>query len=380
MNRVEILVFEDEHFALRRLYARGINVYNIENNVYTVDEKDLDKISLDYEIINYSGIKKLKYKIKSNIHFLIALILSIALLFLASSMVVSINVIHSDKHIREIIKEELYDYGVHPFMLKKSFDELQEIKNHIKDDYPENIEWLEIIDEGMKYTVRVEERIITREEEKPTYCDIVSKSNAIVLTSKVSSGQSLTVQNDFVKPGDILISGAVKFNDNVKSYVCAEAEVYGNTWYTVSVSIPYNYEKKTYTGKEHKNISFEFGSNRTSIFKVHFDEYDTERKAIFSIGRLTIYREIDKEYTKNVEVYSEEEIREEALKKGRSEILNNLDDKAIILNEKVLQTETFDSIIEMDIFYSVKEIIGRQEVREIPNTSEEVTGNDELTG
>lgn len=379
MNRLRVKIYGDNHIILRRLYSKKINIYNIEYSenecIYTIDYCDLDKIPFDNKVLSFMGLKGTIRYILHHKHFLLSILLSIFLMFILSNVVVSIEVIHNDKEIREIIEEELYENGVHPLTFKKSYSYLQEVKKRIKSKYPSKIEWLEIIDDGMKYTIRVEERIITHKEDNLPYCDIVSKKEAIVLSSKVTAGQKAVNYNDFVKKGSILVDGRIKFNESIKSYVCADAVVYGNTWYTVNVSVPYEHETKNYTGRISNNISFVYGSKRTALLKVHFNNYYIEKKELINIGRLSIIKEKNLEYISEKSKYTYEEAYEKALSLGRDKIKTNLPSNAIIIDEKVLQTNNYDSIIEMDIFYSVKEIISER----IEKNIEEEGKTDDIT-
>lgn len=370
MNKVRIRLFEDDHYAIKYLYRKSIDIYNIEynkdGNIYTIADRDLEKLNLDeVDIVSYRGLKSLLLKLKQNTHFLLATIMSILIMYFLSNVIVDIDVIHSNKDIRVLIEDELYDLGIRPFTFKKTFATLQEIKEKIREDYPENIEWLEIVDDGMKYTVKVEERIITKEEVIPEYCDIVSNKDAVVLSAISSKGMTVVSPNDLVKKGSTLISGEIKFNDQVKSHVCAEGEVYGNTWYQVATSIPFEHTTKEYTGEKKNNIGIEFGSTYTRIFKIHFDEYDVEKVKIFGLGRFAIYKEIVKEFNSKEETYTEEEALEEALKEGREKLKLKLDEDATILSEKVLQSNSYNSIISVEIFYSVKEKIGTRVEKQI---------------
>ena len=379
---VRVKLLEDSHYVIKYLNRRKVNIYNIEyngnGNIYTIDEDDIDKIPLESEVLNYSGLKGIILKCKRHKHLIIALLMSIVLMYFLSNVTFQVEIIHNDKHIRQIIEDELFEFGIHPFMLKKSFNQIQKIKDKIKNDYKEDIEWLEIIDEGMKYTVRVEERIITKDTEENLYCDVESEKDAIVISSSVSAGQLVVDASDAVKKGSLLVSGAVKFREETKSYVCAEAEVFANTWYTVNVSVPLNHKIKNYTNNKSNNITLLLGSKKVSIFKVHFKEYDTKRKKIFTIGKFTLYKDTNLEYISKHKKYSLDAAKEVALKKGREKILTNLEDTSEILSEKVLQTNEYDSIIDMEIFYSVKENIAHQVEKEIPEYQEGVT-SDEVT-
>lgn len=371
MNKIKVKILEEERYVIKKLQRLEVDVFNIEKKgngiIYTINEKDLEKLeNFELELITNLGIKNLIYKIKKNIHFLTVTLLSIFIMFISSRIIVDIDIVHSDKEIREIIDEELTLNGIKPLSFKKSFNQIQIIKENIKSKYRDKIEWLEIIDEGMKYTVRIEERIITSKEEEAPYCNIISTKDAVVKNIKTLKGQSVVDENDYVKPGSLLISGQIKFNEQIKNLVCAEGVVYGVTWYTVSISFPYKHVNRIYTGKTNQNIAFELGSNYNRIFKVHLNKFETEKTKIFNIGNFAIYKERNKEYILKNSKYTKEEALEKALELGREKVKLNLDEEAIILSEKVLQTEDYDSIIEMDIFYSVKEIIGKQIIEEKP--------------
>lgn len=365
MNKLLVRMRGYDRYALNYFRKREVDVLNIsyetDGCVYTIWEDDLEKLDNGLiEVVSYRGIKFLWQKIKRNRHFLIAVILSMAIMCQTSRIVVDVEVIHSNKDIRVLIEDELYERGVKPLTLKKSFEELQEIKEEIKKEYPENIEWLEIVDDGMKYTVRVEERIITRPKEQHEYCNIISTKDAIILSVVPKMGQSIVLPNDFVKKDDILISGGITLNDEIKSHVCADGVVYGNTWYRVAITVPLEHTTKNYTKKKKFNLGVEFGSTYNRIFKVHMDEYDVEKKKILGIGKFALYKEKILEYEGVKEKYSEEEAIETAIEEGKEKLLVKLGSQSEILNEKVLQSSSYDSIMNVEIFYSVKEVISTQ--------------------
>ncbi len=365
MNKIKIKIPSDNHYIIKKFHRKNIDIFNIEyigkTAIYTIDEADLEKINIeDIEIISYRGLKSFIKKIKYNIHFIISCLIIILLLYFFGGCIIKVEVIHSNKDIRALLENELFSLGIKSFTFKKSFEELQTIKEHIKKEYPNDIEWLEIVDDGMKYTIRVEERIITEKKDPPKYCNIVSTKDAVIMNITSHKGQAILGINDHVKNGDIIVSGKIKFNEETKSHTCAEATVYGNTWYRVGANLPLDHETKEYTGKKKNNLAFEIGTKYTRIFKIHFDEYDVEKKCIFRLGHFAIYKETVKEYYTKKEKYTEEEAYNEALKQAKEKLEIKLNNQATILSEKVLQSNTYNSIISIDVFYSVKEIIGKQ--------------------
>ena len=374
MRKIRVKILEDNHYTIRRLLSKGINIYNIEyttnGNIYLINECDLENIPFEVSVISYNGLRGILDELRLHKHFIVNIIISICIMFVLSHMIFDIEVIHTDKNIRNMILEELTLNDVHPLMFKKSFDEKEKIKNIIKANHKDEIEWLEIIDNGMKYTIRVEERIKVSKNKDPVYCDVVSKKDALVMDGTVIKGQKIVLENDYVKKDSVLISGAIKFNEDTKNYVCASGTIYGNTWYTVNVSIPYEYEKRDYTGKVHINYSYEIGSTKTKIFKTHFANYETESKELLTLGNLIFYKDIEKEYKGKKYKYSDKEIKELGINTARKKLLTNLDNDSSIIYEKVLHSKSFDSIIEMELFYSVKEPIGLVLEREIPKEGE----------
>ena len=375
MNKVSIRFLGYDKYAIKYLRRKDIDILNISysetGNIYTIYESDLDKLDIDsIEIVSYKGMKKILQSIFRNRHFILSIAISIFMMIAISNLVVNVEVIHSNKDIRVLVEDELYDCGVKPFILKKSFRQLQEIKESIRSEHQSDIEWLEIEDAGMKYVVRVEERIITTPEPEPEYCNIVSTKDAVVLSAVPQKGQSMVLSNDFVKKDSVLISGKIVYNEETKSHVCADGVVYGNTWYRVSISIPFEHSTKNYTGKKKNNLGFEFGSTYNRVFKVHFEDYDVRKKRLFGIGKFALYKEVIEEYDEENKVYTEEEALEVAMKEGREKLLVKLGSQSEILSEKVLQSETYDSIINVEIFYSVKEIISEKREASI---DEEIT-------
>ena len=106
--------------------------------------KKLTKYKTTYKIsiIDSYGILKFKKNIKKNTYLLLFLIIGLLLIILLSNITFSINIIHQDKNLRALIKEELNKYGLKKYRLKKSYKELEKIvvtefdkpKEHISAD------------------------------------------------------------------------------------------------------------------------------------------------------------------------------------------------------------------------------------------------------
>lgn len=291
----------------------------------------------------------------------LGLVLFPILLFIFSHIIVDVQVIHSNKEIRELVRKSLSDYGIEALTLKKDFQEIERIKNELLNQFSEQLEWLEIEVDGMRYVVRIEERIITKPEEKKERCHLVATKSAIVKQINYSVGDAKVARDDFVEEGDILVSGELIANEAVVSHVCATGSVLGEVWYTTHVSLPMNYEKKEETGKKRWNFMISKGSYEQMFLRPRLDNYVNEKKRLFSLFGYEFYFVVQKEVTVSQQTYSEEEALKEAIRLADEKMEMRLQSNEKVLDKKVLKKNLNNSTMDIEVFVSVLENISRQE-------------------
>lgn len=355
------------------LKLNRLNV-DIKNITYETDylkflilDKDLKRVkkylvSYEVEILDETGIYKLKKELKRNNLIITGIIFAVVIFLILSNIIVKINIIHEDSALRELIRESLEEEGVTPLSFKKSYDEYERIIERIKEEYQDKIEWLEIDVEGMVINVRVEERIINNYEKDYSKCHIVASKSGIIKSIRTEKGVTEVSMNDYVSKGDILINGSIKLNEEIKENVCASGSVYAEVWYNVSASIPITKEIKKDTGKMRYNIMIKKGTNESVILKSRVgSEKRVENILLFRIFGFEVY--LQKEYEIEIEKINYTE--EEALKKGilliHEKLELKLDNFEGIIKEKVLQKNIKNNNIYIDMFVAVKEQIGIKE-------------------
>ena len=220
---------------IEKLSHINVSVFHMEKKddyiVIKILEKDYDKIrkylkTLEFKKIKYGGPKYLKETFKRYRYNFIAILLAFLFILFSSNIIVDIDVIHEDEKLVKTIIEELERYGIKKFSFKKSYNSLQKIKQDIKNRNLDKIDWLEINKVGMKYVVRIEERIINAEPIAKEYCHLYATKDSLVTKVKVFSGVSVVEINDYVKKGDLLVSGDIKLNEEIVDQVCASGNVY----------------------------------------------------------------------------------------------------------------------------------------------------------
>lgn len=341
--------------------------YEKEYLKFMILDKDLKRVkkylvSYKVEVIDETGIYKLKSELKKNNLIIIGIIFSSVIFLILSNLIVSVNVIHEDSTLRELIMESLKENGVTKLSFKKSYDEYERIIENIKEEYQDRIEWLEIDVEGMVINVRVEERIINDYEKDYSTCHIVASKSGIIKSIATTKGVAEVSINDYVAKGDILINGSIKLNDEVKANVCASGSVYAEVWYNISASMPMVEEIRNDTGKMRYNLMMKKGSDETVLLKSRIKgEKRVENVYLFKIFGFEFY--LQKEYEVKIEEieYKEEEATQKLIELVREKLDLKLDNFENIIEEKVLQKDIKNNNIYIDMFLAVREQIGVKE-------------------
>jgi similar to stage IV sporulation protein len=364
---------------IKRINQLSIDIYDIKYLKYNeiiirINKDDLNKIDesktiYELEVININGIDKIKILIKKNIYLILGIIISILLLIYLSNTIFSVEVIHNDENLRTLLIAELKEEGIEKYKMKKSYQELQIIKKKILEKYQDKIEWLEIINSGTKYIVRVEERILKSDDNSFVKRNIVAKKDALLLKINASTGEVLKEINQYVHKGDIIISGNINLYEETKDSVMADGKIYGEVWYKATVEYPLYYQEETITGKKKKVLVFNWLNYEINLFDFHpfKDKKVTTQTTIFANHLLPISLSIQEqlEVKKIEEDITEEEAVNRAIEKAKKSIESKLNEKEYIIDTKKLKVEQNNSRIIVEVFFSVcEDITDYQEIQE----------------
>lgn len=355
---------------IKKLEVMNIVIYDIkykEDIIYLkVDSKDYQKISkylisYKFEIVSNTGIKKIIDYIKKNNLFIICLVIGGIFFVILNNLIVDVNIIHESKYIRELLLEELDNYNISPLHFKKSYKELDEIREKILDKYPSVLDWMEFVVTGMKIDVRVEERIITNTDKDDKKCNIVAKKDGVISEILVTNGEAKVMINDYVRKGDILISGIIKHNEEEKRITCAKGEVYATTWYKAKASIPFIINEYKKTGNKRYNLVWKNKNSEKEIFRSKFKVKDRKLKEIIKIFDYGLYFEVEEEIKKNSRKISTKEAEYMGINKVIESINKKISKKDVIIDKKVLKKVVNDSTMDIDVFIVLKELINAEE-------------------
>ena len=373
-NSYYILLLKDKKKVIN-LYKNNIYIFKIKynrDNVYLYVDEDNYLKSLKYfklydlSLYKVGGLKKyknllIKYKI-----FIFSIIISLIMLVFLSNIIFDINIMSDNKELVKIIKRELEEESFIKYHFIKSFEEKELIKKKILNDYKDKIEWIEIDRVGTKYNIRLLERKKNNNKDDK-YQNVISKKNAIILAIKSSSGEIVKKVNDYVNKGDVIISGNIIKNDEVKDTVRADGIIYGETWYNVKVEMPFSYLEKKYTGNSYNTISLMVFNKRINLFnkskynqKEYIDKTILSNKILpFSINKTKVM-----EVNNSVSLYTYDQVLQKAMSLAKEKLENNLDSDSEILLQKKLKLYEENNIIVVEVFFKVYENITDYEIIE----------------
>ncbi len=347
---------------IKKSMRYGINLYDIQEKkgilIVKVEEKDLERLEkLNYyseiEILKYLGFKgKLNFIKNYFFDFLMIIIFFLGIYFI-SNIIVTVEIKHENKKLIKEVNELLKEKGIKKYTINKDLGKLNEISDTITHENRDFIDWLSINKQGMKYIVSFEERILTQEPETHPYCHVIAKKDGIIKKITATSGVNMVEHADYVKKGDIIISGTIMLNDKIKNNICANGEVIAETWYKITIKVPLKEEKRDYTSKKRYNLSF----NNNNLRKSKYINYET--KTIFKLGPLKLNKEL--ETVINTHELSKEEAKVKGISLAKERLLQDIGKNNTIIDEKVLKEETNNSTIILEVFFSVEESIGTQE-------------------
>ncbi|MFA5602484.1 MAG: sporulation protein YqfD [Bacilli bacterium] len=315
----------------------------------------------DVKVVRFHGKLRIKEIFYLNKILFVAIICGYIMLNILANIIFDIEVVHNNAKIREELIKDLSDYNIKPLKFKKGFQKIEEIETELLKKHKDNIEWLEITEVGTKYIVRLEERKKTSAKQIYPFQDIISNNNAIIKKIFAEQGEILKNVNDYVKKGDVLITGILKNGEKIMSKVPALGEVYGEVWYEVKVEVPFHYIESYETGNSNKVLCLYFLNKKWELFNVKkYKKKKTDETVmvnnLLSPFKITWEKQIELE---NIDFfYTEGEAISKALEIGRRKIEGNFDTKEKILNEKVLNFNVNGSKMIVDIFYVVYKNIG----------------------
>ena len=367
MNKIKIKVFDTSYNFIKYLGNNCIYYSNLikgkDYYLLIIDSKDYIKIKYRFKcnIVRYYGKKGIVNYILFHKYMLVSFVFSLVILYMLSNTIFEIKINTNNNSVKNIINTSLKKYGISKYKKKKSFKEIQRIKEIILSENEEVLEWIEIKEKGCIYIVEVTPRIIINNSVDSGASSIYSKTDGVIKHINVTRGTRIVSINDYVKTGDLLISGNIVKDDVLISKVNASGKVFAEVWYIISASIPFNYTEYESTGKIINHYYLDILGNHFTLTG-KYDSDNTMNKTNLILDKpylfFKLYKETKEEYNYKKYHLSEQEALNLAIKRSEEKIKNRLSKDEYIISKKVLKKEVNYSKMYVEVFFKVYENIG----------------------
>ena len=281
-------------------------------------------------------------------------------MIILSHFIFFIDVIHSKEEMRELVENDLKEFGISKYKFRFSYAKKEEIRNKILEKEKDKIEWLEIDRIGTRYIVNVEERLIKDNKVDNEVRDIVAKKDAMILNIEAETGEIVRKKYEYVRKGDTIVSGTIKNKEDEVSKVKAEGKVYGEVWYSVTVELPKKYYEEKKTGKTSKALTLRIANKKISVpFSKDNRSYISEDSPILENNLIPIKLVLETKHEIEIidKEYNMDNSSSEAIKLATKKLEDRLDEQSMILSKKVLKKALKNSKIIVEIFFKVRENI-----------------------
>nr|WP_026681183.1 sporulation protein YqfD [Priestia megaterium] len=374
--------------------SSGIRVWNVrktesdvcEGNIKLSDIKQVKQLrSRTVYKIRFTNRKGYPFFIRRFLRkkeLLLGFICSVLLILFLSNILWEVKITGVPKDIEEKISKQLEQYGIHAGTWIFSLDSPKEIQQQLLDDVPELL-WVGINQKGTTFFLEGVEKVVVKEEENPGPRNLVASKKGIIKKMYVSSGVPKVQVNDYVHPGDILVSGKMsdksteeddaKKEEKKVDYVAADGEITATTWYEVKVTVPLNASSEQLTGNKEKKFYLGFGNFQLPIWGFKTPEYTYDQREITENPIRFLKWELPVKMIETLiseKTYKKDErTKNQAIKTGikqaKEELRLQLGPEAQILSEKVLHESVERGKVKLNLYMSVEEnIVETQPLRQ----------------
>ncbi len=284
--------------------------------------------------------------------FLAGLILTVGFWLWSSTHIWDIELEGNFQITQDVFNDFLQENQVSEGMRKEQLD-IEALEKEIRRQFPQ-VTWASARLDGTRLRISIKENdapIITDTNERPAGADLVSQYEGTVVSVMVRRGVPVVEAGEMVEAGTILVEGRVPvYNDDstVREYIYVDADADVILEHTLSYtdSLPFDYIKKEYTGREEKRYYLRLGEKEWRMpeerpFLVYDSVIRESRTLLFQKLSIPFYlgSYTHREY-QNVEYEYTLDEAKELLNEKISEYIESLEEKGVQIIEKDVKIET----------------------------------------
>ncbi|PLT30965.1 sporulation protein YqfD [Peribacillus deserti] len=302
-------------------------------------------------------------RLLKNSGFLAGFLAFVVLIFLLSNMVWGIEIRGAKPETEHLIRKELDKMGVEKGKIQFLLDDADDIQRKLTNNISA-LTWIGVELKGTTFHFQVVEKKQPDEQVKLSPRNLVAGKKAVISKMFVVKGQSVVAVHDYVKKGQMLVSGTIGNPDKPK-IVAADGEVWGETWYKSQVEVPLITNFSVFNGREsvkHYIKIAKFSIPVWNFKKPDYKNFETElseRPLKFLKWELPIHYKTATHREKEdvTRKYSVKEAVSKAREMGKKDLMKLIPEDSKIVGEKILHQTTDSGKVKLSLHYQVIENI-----------------------
>ena len=231
----------------------------------------------------------------------------------------------------------------------------------------EEITWIGVEVRGTTYRFQVVEKERPEQQKKKGPQHLVAKKEAVIVDYFVEKGQPVISVHEFVKPGQLLVSGLIG-KEKEPDFVSAKGKVLGKTWYDTKVEVKLKNKFKVLTGNDVRKKAIKIGSRQIPVWGFENEQYKYKQTEVDEVPlkflKWTTPVSFIKMTVREVEVknktYTEKEAKKLALSLAKKNLMETIPEDADIIDEKVLHEKVENGKLKLLVSYDVIENIAKE--------------------
>ncbi len=268
----------------------------------------------------------------------------------------------------QAIRSELAQLGVKPGAFKFRAENGQTIQRKLMEQMP-SVTWVGYKYQGTTVHLKVVEKTLPEIQTKTNPRHLVAKKKAIIHDYFVEQGQTMVKINQYVKPGDLLVSGILG-TEKQQQIVSAQGKVWGEVWYEGNIEVPLVQKKEVLTGEALERFYVKVGPLSLRVWgfeSISFASHtsDTQDYSVNIKGwtfPITWAKETISATEKKKTEINEQEALEIGKQISRNNLYRKLQPEAVIKEENVLRKHLENGKVYIKMHYSVIEDIASEQL------------------